>query len=335
MNDEYQKSAERLASAMEKQASAAPSGWLPSALALAAALGLTIEYFLEETGLGGLCPTAGCEIVGGFVRHGESLLIALGLMFFWLLAGLCFLSIRLKTGLLRTSSLVLLAAGLAFDGGIIGFQTFAIRESCLMCYGVGAALLLILLAFGVHRRSIFAVVLGLAVWSAGFLSQAFFLFPDRVPDLNETVLAVSEGNNPGPHFYYFFSLKCPYCAEVLKDLQRGATGSGTWFFCPLASRKDDKSRLCSLLKAPDFAENPFGAILRAEHTPAGETKISPRVTRAAGAAMAFMRNSGYRGVPLLIVQESRAKKVFLSGKNEIIRYLVENNHLDPGAGIRR
>jgi hypothetical protein len=303
------------------------SGWLPFAFALAAALALSVEYVLDEFGLGGLCPTAGCKTVGGFVRHGESMFLALGMLFFWSLAGLFFFSIRLRNSFLRNASLVLIAAGLAFDGGIISFQTFAVRESCILCYGVGAALFLTLAAFGLHRRSIFVLTLGLSIWSAGFLSQAFFLFPGRVPDLDETVLAFSQGKKQAPLFYYFFSLRCPYCSDVLKKLQHGATGSGTWLFCPLASRSEDKRKLSSLLEDPVFNDNPFAAVLKAEHAAESETEISPAVERATRAAMAFMRNSGYRGVPLLISHERRGKMVVLAGRDEILKYLLENNHV--------
>jgi glutaredoxin len=303
--------------------------WLPFGLALAAALVLSLEYVLNEMGHSGLCPTTGCKTVGGFVRYGESIFIVLGVMFFWSLAGLYFFSIRLKNDFLWAVSLVFLAGGLAFDGGILGFQTFAIGESCILCYSVGAALLLILAAFGIYRRSIVSVALGLAVLTAGFISQAFFLFPDKPPNVNETVLTTAGERKPGGTvFYYFFSLQCPYCAEVLRNLEAEKANSAVWYFSPLAVRPEDKRKLSALLDDPAFEDNPFRAILRIEKSPAPDTKISPRVEKATEAAIAFMRNSGYRGVPLLIAQESPVRRVVLGGRDAILDYLA--GHKPPG-----
>ncbi|MFN2355741.1 MAG: hypothetical protein ABR512_14620, partial [Desulfopila sp.] len=162
--------------------------YAPAVPALIAALLLSVEFGLRKAGYGGLCPTTGCAVVGTFVKYGEIIFVALGVVFFWVLAVLLLLEKYLEKTRLRMLVTILLIAGLSFDGGILGFQRFGIQEACVLCYSVGIALFLTLLVLGWSRRSLATVVLGVAVWSAGFTSQALFVFPERTPELSQTVM---------------------------------------------------------------------------------------------------------------------------------------------------
>jgi len=55
--------------------------YAPLTLATTAALLLSLEYWLQRAGYVGLCPTDGCEVVGTFVKFGETTLIGLGVIF--------------------------------------------------------------------------------------------------------------------------------------------------------------------------------------------------------------------------------------------------------------
>lgn len=300
------------------------TSWLPVILSVVAALALSLEYWLMETGRGGLCPTAGCAVVGTFVKYGEKIFIGLGLIFFWLLAGAFFLARFWDKSWLWLLIAVVLTAGLAFDGGILGFQRFGIQETCVLCYAVGVALFLILLAYGAARKSLAAVIMGVAVWTGAFASQAMFQFPERTPDLRETVLLTHRADtSTHPQIYYFFSLHCPFCTHVLASLATHQPVSGEWNFVPLDTQPEDQRKLTALLDLPETAQNPFQAILLVEQSPAPDIAIQPHVTQAANKGGTFLRNSGFRGVPLLIVQESPTRRVVLQGRDPILNYLLE------------
>ncbi|MDZ7696233.1 MAG: hypothetical protein U5R49_04630 [Deltaproteobacteria bacterium] len=206
----------------------------PAFLTLIAALFLSVEFGLQKTGHGGLCPTTGCALVGSFVRYGEITFIGLGVVFFWLLTALLLLEKRPKKPRLWMVATIILIAGLAFDGAILGFKRFAIQEICILCYGVGASLLVTLLAYGWSRRSLATVVLGVAVWSAGFASQAMLAFPERTPDLSETVMTTFRPAQPdGRQIFFFFSLHCDKCNGVMASLTAHPPLGGEWRLIPL------------------------------------------------------------------------------------------------------
>ncbi|HDQ41524.1 MAG TPA: hypothetical protein ENN39_10925 [Desulfonatronum sp.] len=300
------------------------ASWLPVFLSVTAALALSLEYWLQQTGRGGLCPTTGCAVVGTFVRYGEIVFIGLGAVFFWILAGLLFFDKRLEKSWLWMSVGILLAAGLAFDGGILGFQRFGIQESCILCYAVGATLFLILLSYSWARRSLAGVILGVAVWTAGFVSQALFLFPEKTPDLQETVLfTLHDAPSSGPQLYYFFSLHCPFCTHVLASLAVHPPQAGQWNFVPLDTRPDDQRKLSALLDQSRTSGNVFQAVLDIEQASVPDVKISANVVDSTRKGGIFLRNSGYRGVPLLLVQETPSRRVVLQGREPILNYLLE------------
>lgn len=293
-------------------------------LTMIAALLLSVEYWLQKAGYAGLCPTVGCEVVGTFIKYGEIVFIGLGVVFFWALSGLLFLGKRLDKPWVWGLAAVLLTAGLAFDGGILGFQRFGIQEACLLCYAVGASLFLILAAYGWMRRSLAVVVMGVAVWTAGFASQALFVFPERTPDLRETVLtSFQAGQAQGPQLFYFFSLHCPFCTHVLASLATHPPQDGEWHLIPLDTQPADQRKLAALLDHPKIDSNPFRAVLDIEQAPVPDVDILPRVAEAAHKGSVFLRNSGYRGVPLLIVQEAPTRRVVLQGRDPILNYLLE------------
>ncbi len=298
--------------------------YAPLALTTIAALLLSLEYWLQQSGHGGLCPTAGCAVVGTFVKYGEITFIGLGVIFFWVLTGTLFLSKRLNKPWLWWLVVVLLTAGLAFDGGILGFQHFGIQETCILCYAVGAALFLILATFGWMRRSFAAVIMGVAVWSAGFASQAMFVFPERTPELPQIVLTTHHTAQPNAaQLYYFFSLHCPFCTQVLASLATHMPQSGNWHLVPLDTQPADQRKLSALLDHPQVNTNPFRAILELEQAPAPDVTILPQVLEATQKAAVFLRNSGYRGVPLLMVQETPTRRIVMQGRDPILNYLLE------------
>lgn len=298
--------------------------YAPAVPALVAALLLSIEFGLQKAGTGGLCPTTGCALVATFVKYGEIIFIALGVLFFWLLTVLLFLEKYLKKTRLRMLVTILLAAGLAFDGGILGFQKFGIQEACILCYSVGVALFLTLFAFGWSRRSLATVVLGVAVWSAGFSSQALFKFPERTPDLSQAVMTSFQPAQPdGRQIFFFFSLHCDKCNGVMASLAAYPPQGGEWHLIPLDTQPEDQRKLSALLGHPLAAVNPFSAILILENESAPDVAVVPKAVEAPRKGRTFMRNSGYHNIPLMLVQETSTRRVYLEGREAILNYLLE------------
>lgn len=64
-----------------KDAGSRIRSYVPLAPAIIAALLLSLEYGLQKAGHGGMCPTAGCAVVGTFVKYGEIMFIGLGVIF--------------------------------------------------------------------------------------------------------------------------------------------------------------------------------------------------------------------------------------------------------------
>jgi len=182
----------------------------------------------------------------------------------------------------------------------------------------------ILAAFGWMRRSLAAVVMGVAVWTAGFASQALFVFPEKTPDLQQIVLSTYRTAQPeAAQLYYFFSLHCPFCTHVLASLATHMPQGGTWHLVPLDTQPADQRKLRALLDHPQVHDNPFRAILELEQAPAPDVTIMPQVAEATQKAGVFLRNSGYRGVPLLMVQETPTRRIVLQGRDPILNYLLE------------
>ncbi len=303
--------------------------YAPAVPALIAALLLSVEFGLQKAGHGGLCPTTGCALVASFVKYGEIIFIGLGVIFFWLLTALLFLEKYLKKTRLRMLVTIILAAGLAFDGGILGFQRFGIQAACILCYSVGVTLFLTLFALGWSRRSLATVVLGVAVWSAGFASQALFVFPEKTPDLQQTVLTTFRPAQPhGVQIFYFFSLHCPECSGVIASLAAHPPKAGEWHLIPLDTEPDDQRKLSALLNHPLMKINPFSAIMVLKNQNSPDMDILPETSEASRKGLAFMRNSGYLKIPLMLVEETPTRRVVLQGRDPILDYLLEKRLID-------
>ena len=99
--------------------------------------------------------------------------------------------------------------------------------------------------------------------------------------------------------------------------------AGKWHLIPLDTQPDDQRKLSALLDHPLAAVNPFSAILILENAPAPDVIVLPKAVEAPRKGRVFMRNSGYRNIPLMLVQETGNRRVFLEGREAILNYLLE------------
>ncbi|MGX9364929.1 hypothetical protein ACTVJH_02675 [Desulfoplanes sp. PS50] len=297
-------------------------------LIVLSALTLSIDVYLQATRHTSLCTTSSCQVVGEYVRFGELMLVKAGAIFFWVLWLLVFFAGRYdKKWLWGLITLVIMGA-LAFDGGLLGFQFVGLQEHCQLCIGVGAALFVLVGLFAWVRRSWLVLLLGLSVWTGGFAANSILKFSTELPALSETSFLSWPESRTGvserliPRYHFFFSLHCGHCSTVIANLAVNKTDQADWFFHIMDSRDEDLMRLSQILSANMTAENPFLQILHWEsEETVPEIPIPDSLREDVEQAQTYFSRSGFRGVPMLIVDERPGVRVILSGASRIVGYL--------------
>lgn len=311
------------------------TGFSISSLALHAALILTVtgiasDIYLRVTTGGGICPTEACDIVGDYIRISEMNLVLLGLAFFAILWGVYFFASRYDHKWLWGLMCLLLLGALSFDGAILGFQYFSIKEQCHLCLGVGAALLVILMLFALVRKKAIILILGLTVWIGGAVGGAVLNIPDRAPQLAQISGITWSGPEASqwPRFYYFFSLHCPHCTDVLVNLAVNEPRGYKWNLLPLDSASPDLRKIAWVMDLDMKEANVFYEIVRLEQSrEIPDIEVPEDLVHNIRQTRAYFRESGFRGVPLMIVDESQSRRVILTGGTDIINYLNDKGIL--------
>ncbi|WP_462324404.1 hypothetical protein [Desulfoplanes sp.] len=292
------------------------------------ALTLTTDVYLQTTRHASLCITTSCQVVGEYVRFGELMLVKAGAIFFWVLWLLVFFAGRYDKKWLWGLVTLILMGALAFDGGLLGFQFMVLREHCQLCIGVGAALFVLTVLFAWVRRSWLVLLLGLSVWTGGFAANSILVFSTELPPLSETAFLTWPDSRNGtserliPRYHLFFSLHCGHCSKVIANLAVNKADQADWTFHIMDSRDEDLERLSQILSANMTAENPFLEILHWESEETVPPIAIPDALREdIDKATTYFSSSGFRGVPLLIVDERPGVRIILSGASRIVGYL--------------
>lgn len=293
------------------------------------ALVLVVEDLLQTYAASTLCPTTACAIVGGYVRFGEAMLRVVGAVYLSLLWALLFFAGRYDKMWLWGGLTVALMGGLAFDGALLGFQFMTLEEFCLICVGVAAVLFLTLLGYSFLRKSLLIGVLGIAVWSAGFLANTVLTPPKPTPAIDRTVLFKRPAdNNATVRYHLFFSLHCPACSELLLNLSVNNPREVNWHFSALDDGKADRMRLTHIVQSERLQKNPFLEILHYEVAKdLQDVPVPQEVRQAVEKAQTYFVNGRFQNIPLLIVRERAGKSIVLKGAREIIDFLVEEGLL--------
>ena len=303
-------------------------------LLLAFALTLSVDVWLQYAHHSSLCTTSACQVVGEYVRFGELMLIKAGAIFFWVLWLLVFFAGRYDKAWLWGLITLILMGALAFDGGLLGFQFVGLQEKCQLCIGVGLALFVLVALFAWIRKSWLIFFLGLAVWCGGFAANSVLNFSTDLPVLQKTAfLSWPETREDPPvkrvpRYHLFFSLSCGHCSKVIANLAVNKTDQADWTFHIMDHRDEDLARLAHILDSNQTASNPFLEILHwesEEEIPA--IAIPDSLRDAIDGAKTYFSRSGFRGVPMLIVDERPGVRVTLSGANNITQYLRQKGLL--------
>jgi len=309
-------------------------GQLLGVLVLLCAVGLSLDYILQSLGAGSLCGTQACKVVGGYVRFGEKWLVMLGSLFFWILFGLFFFACRYERQVLWRMSVLALIGAMAFDGALLGYQFMGLGLMCWICVGVGAGLALVLAAAAWRRRAWLLLAAGMAVWCGGFMANSVLQLTPDMPRLEETAFleqSFAEGKN-GPQYYFFFSLQCRHCSEVLYNMSRVSTAAGIWHFAAVNRDFASRAKLARAVRSSGNTSNTFKRILLAKRADLQENpRVPPRVRRATRKAGVYFKAMGFRGVPVLVVRKNSGVRISLTGVENISRYLWEKGVISEWA----
>lgn len=303
--------------------------FLHAALVLTMA-GLAWDVYLRVTTGGGICPTEACVIVGDYIRISELNLVLLGLAFFAVLWGVFFFASRYGHNWLWGLMSLLLLGALSFDGAILGFQYFSIKEQCHLCFGVGAALLTVLVFFALVRRKVIIFTLGLTVWIGGAVGGSVLHIPDRAQQLEELTGITWSGPEAEqwPRFHYFFSLHCPHCTDVLIQLAGNEPGDYHWNLLPLDNSPADLRKIAWVMALDMEEVNAFYEIVRIEQSwTVPDIEIPEELVYNIGQIRSYFREGGFRGVPLMIVDEGPGRRLTITGGAGIINYLQDQGIL--------
>lgn len=294
-------------------------------IALIGAISLSIESVLALKGKS-LCQTTACTAVANFLKINESLLIAGGAIFFWLLFGCLFFSIKYPKKL-RLLPLIILGAAVSFDASIIGFQFFSIQKYCVICIAVALSLLFTVVFYCLYTKDFFIIVLFFCLWIGAFISHALIrLPPPQSASSQMTFYTIEERNSSATKQVQkttlIFSLNCSHCLHVVDRL---ANTYPIDFPLNLVSIDQDRASLAKLshfVEKANTQENPFDFLLelkKNESTP--PSIVNREIIKMNKNGLNYLSNLGIKNIPVLIQDIDSNHKNVIIGSNNILSAL--------------
>ncbi len=300
-----------------------------SRLALAAsligALFLSVESYYTING-SSLCATEACGVVGSYLKISESLVVASGAVFFWLLALVLFFAGRYPKKF-RYLPLLLLASALAVDSGLIGFQVFTIGRFCLLCFLVAALLLLIAVLFCLTTRSFLLLVILLLIWAGGFGVQAILTMPPpKAASANMVFFAHQATAEPEKQgetkLTLIISMHCPHCLEVVDYLAHHPPDGYTLMLGSIDRDQEALQQLEAFLQGMPSSANPYQLLTEIKKEgSAGGQPVRPSLARQTENSLNFLSNLGITSIPALFIETSANEKRIITGSEKIIEFL--------------
>lgn len=234
-----------------------------------------------------LCLNDGCEIVETLTTVPPIAFNVAGGLFFMTV----FLALRQGARGVRGGlelARVLLLAGMAAEGVLIGFQYWVAEVFCSYCLVVFG--IIAVLNFLMGMRHILAASAVFCAVLAAFASLQFVPHSEAAgQDLEKGVYGRLDKGESGTSLYLFFSSTCPHCEDVIATL--------------------DESFACSLNFSPlDELKQPPMANL------AARPAYSPEVNRR------YLKTVGISEIPVLAVKTAEEIRI-LKGKQAIQEYL--------------
>ncbi len=152
-----------------------------------------------------VCPAEGCRMVARYARFGDISILLIGLVIFFALALLSFMTLYQNRIRLEKYVNLILVVALSAEGFFVGYQAFRLGTACIFClitFGIFIVLFLLRLLYG--ERDVIAGLLSFA----GVFALFYLVLP-----------ADGTVRLPQGEFILFYSKDCRYCSEVMKELE--------------------------------------------------------------------------------------------------------------------
>lgn len=237
-----------------------------------------------------LCLNDGCEIVEKLTKVPPIAFNVVGSLFFMSVFLALWQGARGVRGWLNLARILLLA-GMAVEGVLIGFQYYVAQVFCSYCLTVFSIILLLNLLMGWRQ-----LLSGLTVTVSVLMAFSGLQF---VPHLQAGEVALESGvygrlenTQSSTARYLFFSSSCPHCEDVIATI--------------------DDDFVCSLDFNPvdELQKSPINSLTLRQ-------TYSPELNRT------FLKNLEMPEIPVLVVKAPEEVRV-LKGKQAIVAYFDSN-----------
>ena len=295
-----------------------------SLLGVSAAV-LSFEAWLQFQDGASLCRSSACRAVAEYVRIGEPVLVLFGALFFWSVFGLALCSVLTKKHWVWNLVGVSLFGALAFDGALLGYQFVGLGQRCHLCLGVGIALGVIVLMYGLVHRSWLMPLIGVAVFVSGFTANSILKVSPDLPRLEETAFVSIPARNVDSRLtlHLFFSFHCSHCFKVLADLSVNEPWLANWYLSTYDQDTEDLYRLSKIRSELKGSVNPFQVIVDVERLEEVEAmQVADDLRDAVEKAETYFHHSDFKGIPTLIAEEGPGRRIVSVGRNNIMHYLA-------------
>lgn len=189
------------------------------AISLAASLIIAIQVIIIAFTGDAACLNKGCEVLESLTTIPPLYYNLLGLSYFQTVFWLFFL-LRKQPALSIDWPRILLLAGLAVEGVLLGYQIFVAQTFCSYCLIIFTFVVLLNFLYG--RQQIItgtAVVIAINLFFSLLSFDPSLLLTSRKMDLNTGTYGTRTCSNPAKELYLFFSANCPHCKTVIKALE--------------------------------------------------------------------------------------------------------------------
>ena len=298
-------------------------------LSLLGASFLAVESYLNLLGTS-LCKTAACEIVGSYLNIKEQLLVAGGSVFFWLLTLALFFSLRYPQRFGRVI-LLFMTPAVIFDGALIGYQIFSIKQYCTICICTAVLFLLVIMLCCWAYNETFLLVCVLLAWIGAFGANSIMARNVVSGDTNSMILIGKNAyaatlENPPPTITIIFSMDCPHCLELISYIGESRHDMLNWRFASVDQDDVALGKIAAFVQRAPTDDNLF-FLLRDIKSASPKENINKKsvdsILEKNKAAFSYLAHRNINKIPVLIIQKSENEQTILTGSDTAKNYLQD------------
>lgn len=254
--------------------------------ALLASLIVAVQIVILLLGKDGLCLSQGCKVIDKLIKVSPLLFNIAGFFFF---QAVFWGSFRVENGAENRLRLVrlLLIAGLAAEGVLVGFQYIVAGTFCTYCLIVLGFIILLNLLAGFKQQFAGAFVFGVVLLA--FSSLEFNHDQKNPKATNEGVFASKINGSSVATVHLFFSSTCSHCQRVLEVMAKNPSVSMHF--------------------------NPIDTISSID-----VSGVTLNMNYSSAANRALLNSLGIEEIPVLLVRKNNGFSV-IQGESAIVDYL--------------